>query len=72
MYICDVKQLLKKEKMKDLKYTTQEMIERFITRQGCIVEAIAEASCRRRMQVFNSESYKKWAEIEKALISMTK
>jgi hypothetical protein len=58
--------------MKELKYTTEEMIERFITRQGSIVEAIAEASCRRRMQVFNSESYKKWAEIEKALISINK
>ncbi len=72
MYICDVKQLLKKEKMKDLKYTTQEMLERYIKRQGSITDAIAEASCRRRMQVFQSEDYKKWAEIEEALISMTK
>ena len=55
--------------MKDLKYTTEEMIERFITKQGSISKAIAEANCQRRMQVFKSESYKKWAEIEKTLIS---
>lgn len=58
--------------MKDLKYTTKEMLERFIKRQGSITEAIAEANCIRRMQVFQSESYKKWAEIEKALISINK
>tara|TARA_R110002050_G_scaffold12524_5_gene41049 strand:- start:1894 stop:2070 length:177 start_codon:yes stop_codon:yes gene_type:complete len=58
--------------MKGLKYTTQEMIERFITRQGSIVEAIAEANCKRRMQIFESEGYKKWAEIEDALILINK
>ncbi len=58
--------------MKDLKYTTQEMLERFIKRQGSITEAITEANSLRRMQVFQSESYKKWAEIEKALISINK
>ena len=56
--------------MKNLKYTTQEMIERFITRQGSIAEAITEANCQRRMQDFKSEDYKKWAEIEKTLISI--
>ena len=56
--------------MKNLKYTTQEMIERFIARQGSIVEAITEANSQRRMQDFKSEDYKKWAEIEKTLISI--
>jgi len=56
--------------MENLKYTTQEMIEIFITRQGSISEAIAEAKCQRNIQYFKSEDYKKWAEIEKALISM--
>ena len=58
--------------MTTLKYTTEEMIERFITRQGSISEAIAEANCKRRMQVFQSEGYKKWAEVEKALILISK
>lgn len=58
--------------MKNLKYTTEEMLERFITRQGSISEAIAEANCKRRMQVFQSEGYKKWAEVEKSLILISK
>lgn len=56
--------------MENLKYTTIEMIEKFITIKGSIAEAIAEANCQRRMQDFKSEDYKKWAEIEKTLISM--
>ena len=58
--------------MKNLKYTTEEMLQRFITRQGSIAEAIAEANCKRRMQGFESEGYKKWAEAEKVLISISK
>lgn len=58
--------------MTTLKYTTEEMLERFIKRQGSISEAIAEANCKRRMQVFQSEGYKKWAEVEKALILISK
>jgi len=58
--------------MKNLKYTTKEMLERFVKRQGSITEAIAEANCKRRIQNFESEGFKKWAEVEKALISINK
>ena len=58
--------------MKNLKYTTKEMLERFVKRQGSITEAIEEANCKRRIQNFESEGFKKWAEVEKALISINK
>lgn len=54
-----------------LKYTTLPSLLEFIERQGSMNEAIAEANSLRRMQVFQSESYKKWDEIEKVLISLS-